>query len=333
MKSIIVSVIIPVYNMESYLCRCLDSVLSCNYTDFEIICVNDGSTDRSLQILEEYAARDSRIRIIDQPNAGPSSARNSALKAASGEFVSFLDSDDYLHPQFFEIMTAVQNADNADLIVCGHCGVPVDAPHPRHHHYDNYQIETTKAEKAYQNHKLRSYVWGKLYRTSMAKQISFHETIAFAEDQIYNADFFEIFPEARVSIISAQLYYYCDRPGSLAKVSEEKLLRMAEYFLDRSKKATRYADCYLSMGIRYALKARYLSGHIHFSFALFKQSWSALRGTTAKLIKAKNLSIKERFVWLVFIYAPDLYWIHIVRGSEGMLKWELVEWKRRLGLR
>lgn len=95
----LVSIIVPVYNVEKYLVHCLDSFINQTLTDIEIICVNDGSQDRSLEILQEYAAHDSRIRVFDQANSGVSVARNNALKHVRGEFYMFVDSDDWLDPE------------------------------------------------------------------------------------------------------------------------------------------------------------------------------------------------------------------------------------------
>jgi glycosyltransferase involved in cell wall biosynthesis len=94
-----ISIIIPVYNVEQYLAECLDSVVDQTLREIEIICVNDGSTDSSREILEQYASRDSRLKIIDQPNSGLSAARNRGLDEARGEYIQFLDSDDFLKPQ------------------------------------------------------------------------------------------------------------------------------------------------------------------------------------------------------------------------------------------
>lgn len=99
------SIIIPVYNVESYLVQCLDSVLEQTLKDFEVICVNDGSTDNSLQILEKYASKDERIKIINQENQGLSCARNSGIKEASGDYLFFLDSDDWIEPNTLEILS------------------------------------------------------------------------------------------------------------------------------------------------------------------------------------------------------------------------------------
>ena len=108
-----VSVIIPVYNTQFWLRECLDSVLRQTLGDFEVICVDDGSTDRSASILQEYAKKDARFRIIFQENQGQSAARNAGLKAARGEYIYFLDSDDYIEPDLLE--TACRELDNKNL--------------------------------------------------------------------------------------------------------------------------------------------------------------------------------------------------------------------------
>ena len=99
------SIIIPVYNVEPYLRECLESVLQQSFADWEAICVNDGSTDNSATILEEYGHKDDRFKIVNQPNGGLSAARNTGLKAATGEYVLFLDSDDWLEGNALEIVS------------------------------------------------------------------------------------------------------------------------------------------------------------------------------------------------------------------------------------
>lgn len=113
----IVSVILPVYNAEEYLEQCLDSVIGQTLTDIEILCVDDGSTDNSLKILREYEKKDSRIRVISQKNAGAGAARNTGLCQAQGEYLSFLDSDDFFEPNMLEL--AYQSAEkyNTDFVV------------------------------------------------------------------------------------------------------------------------------------------------------------------------------------------------------------------------
>ncbi len=116
MQKSIVSVIIPVYNVEPYLRACMDSIVGQTLQELEIICVNDGSTDGSAAILEEYAANDPRIRIISQENSGLSEARNNGVRAASGKYIYFMDSDDWLEPDTLRILTGMMEQSPVDFI-------------------------------------------------------------------------------------------------------------------------------------------------------------------------------------------------------------------------
>ena len=111
-----VSVIIPVYNVEPYLKQCMDSVVGQTLKDIEIICVDDGSTDGSLDILREYAAEDNRIQIIEQKNAGAGAARNNGMRHATGKYLSFLDSDDFFEPRMLEKAYDLAEKDQADFV-------------------------------------------------------------------------------------------------------------------------------------------------------------------------------------------------------------------------
>ena len=114
------SVIIPVYNCEKYLRQCLDSVLGQSLRDVEILCVDDGSTDASPTILAEYASRDERIVVITQPNGGAGAARNTGLSRATGEYLLFLDGDDWFERDYFEAAVNRISADHADICICGY---------------------------------------------------------------------------------------------------------------------------------------------------------------------------------------------------------------------
>ena len=103
MNNNLISIIVPVYNVSEYLPRCLDSLINQTYKNIEIILVNDGSTDNSLEICKKYAEKDLRIKVIDKENGGISSARNTGIAEASGEWIGFVDSDDYIEPCTYEI--------------------------------------------------------------------------------------------------------------------------------------------------------------------------------------------------------------------------------------
>lgn len=115
-----ISVIVPVYNVEQYLKICLDSILAQTFQDFEIICINDGSTDNSLKILEEYKQLDDRLVILTQTQSGAAIARNNGIKQSKGEYIQFLDSDDYVEPNLLEEMYKRARTHQADLVVCSY---------------------------------------------------------------------------------------------------------------------------------------------------------------------------------------------------------------------
>lgn len=114
-----ISVIIPVYNTEKYLSRCLDSVLNQTFQDIEVVCINDGSTDNSLKILRQYAQKDKRIKIMSQENKGLSVTRNVGLKNISGKYVSFIDSDDYIDRNYYEWLIGLMEKNDADIVMAG----------------------------------------------------------------------------------------------------------------------------------------------------------------------------------------------------------------------
>lgn len=114
-----ISVIIPVYNTEKYLSRCLDSVVNQTFKDLEIICVNDGSTDNSNEILDRYASKDNRITVINQKNGGLSAARNTGLRHASGQYIGFVDSDDWIDIDYYECLIGLAERNNADIVMAG----------------------------------------------------------------------------------------------------------------------------------------------------------------------------------------------------------------------
>lgn len=115
----LISIIVPVYDCEQYLCDCIESILAQHYTNLEAIIVDDGSSDSSLAIASRYAARDSRIKVVHQDNAGPSGARNRGLDEATGEYITFVDADDIIHPDYVEVMYALCAESGADMVACG----------------------------------------------------------------------------------------------------------------------------------------------------------------------------------------------------------------------
>ena len=226
-----ISVVIPVYNTERYLHRCLDSVVNQTYVDWEALCVNDGSTDGSRTILQEYADRDSRFKIIDKPNGGLSDARNAGLDAATGEYINFVDSDDLIHPQTFEIAVALAKRDGSDIVswykdplfrpvlfVRHALGLNIDNALPRgiKHHFsleniDSYVTNDVFAHavqgsgKGIKHPIKRCYVVRHLLRRSVAGDVRFVKGLNF-EDFPWWSEVLLLNP--RVTITQLPFYYY-----------------------------------------------------------------------------------------------------------------------------
>lgn len=114
-----ISVIVPIYKVEIYLCQCVESILNQTFRDFELILVDDGSPDGSPEICDKYAEMDSRVRVIHKQNGGLSSARNTGLDCAKGEFIAFVDSDDWVHPEYLECLYDAVQKENTDMAICG----------------------------------------------------------------------------------------------------------------------------------------------------------------------------------------------------------------------
>lgn len=119
MRQPLISVIVAIYKVEPYLRKCIDSVINQTYPNIELILVNDASPDNSLAICREYAERFSNIKIIDKPNGGQSTARNAALDIASGDYIGFVDGDDWIEPNMYEQMLYIMEKSDADIVQCG----------------------------------------------------------------------------------------------------------------------------------------------------------------------------------------------------------------------
>lgn len=180
-KNIKVSVIIPVYNSQRFLKRCLDSIINQTLKEIEIICINDGSTDNSAEILNEYKKKDSRIVIINQENKGIGQTRNTGLNNANGEFIGFVDSDDWVDNNYFEKLYDAANKYNSD-IAAGDFYREGKIFKTRKLKYCGEEYITDVAEK-YKKCGIPkyNYVWNKIYRTDKVKKYLF-DNVKFYED-------------------------------------------------------------------------------------------------------------------------------------------------------
>ena len=220
-----VSLIIPVYNVEKYLRKCLNSAIAQTLREIEIIIVNDGSTDQSLSIICEFEKKDKRIKVINQKNSGVSEARNAGLRVASGEFIAFLDSDDWIDSSFLEKMYQTAKEQNADIAVCSYASVVEGyGKMPTIKRSKSDLLSSTKAlKKIISESGIRSYTWDKLYRRSLftMNNISYPSVNCY-EDM---ATTFKLFYYSkRIAILEDCLYYYLQRKTSITKKVDTKLV-------------------------------------------------------------------------------------------------------------
>lgn len=212
-----ISIIVPVYNVEKYLRDCIESILAQTYTDWEMIMVNDGSTDHSEEIALECAGKDSRIKVVTQANGGLSAARNTGMRVATGQYLTFIDSDDAVAPEYLSTLLELLENYEAAIATCGFQRFSGVLP------YHNKKIPHQKGpnvysgvhalrEVLYQDRGIDNSAWGKLYRRELWHDMEFphgklYEDLGTVPLILLKVD--------KVVVSSDQLYFYRVTPGSI----------------------------------------------------------------------------------------------------------------------
>ncbi len=242
MNNDLISIIIPIYNCEKYISRCLDSILNQTYKNFEIICINDGSTDSSLNVVLTYIneANDNRIIVKSIRNSGPSIARNEGIKIATGKYITFVDSDDMLNEKYLEVLYSIAKIKNVKVVRCNYKLFNKNGRflNSNYDYPDRLFEKTLFFEQEMFNSIIWNTVWGELIDSELAKQIKFDEKKRIGEDLFFNINIYE-----RVESIyytNERLYYYFENDfGITKKFSEENIKKN---FVDA---VTNYSDLYL----------------------------------------------------------------------------------------
>lgn len=230
-----VSIIVPVYNVEDYLAKCLDSCLGQDFEDIEVVCVNDGSTDRSVEILDAYAKFDSRIRIINKENGGLSSARNAGIREACGKYIMFVDSDDWIASNAVGILYQNAENNNSDMVIFDYIHGNIKLKKQMHITISSFG--STYVNKSFNIEQMpaSSYkeiavaAWCKFYRSSFIKdKFSFYEDMIF-EDVPFWA---EVFSCAKtITYIPEPFYYYSvGRQGQIMDLRGEELFDVVKAY-------------------------------------------------------------------------------------------------------
>lgn len=301
-----ISVIVPIYKCEQFLPACLDSILSQTYTDLEIILVDDGSPDQAPQICDEYEKADVRIKVIHQENQGVSAARNVGLRLASGELISFIDSDDTLEPDMYELLIRTMRDYNADISHCGFNRVEDGVVHPI---YDSKQTVLQTSEEAISclltGRLFTGSLWNKLFRKTLLDGLSFREELKINEDVLFD---FEAFKRAKRIVFSdyAKYNYMVRQSNSACFVTpNEKKLKDSLWVNRYMYEALSKSDLADAAAERYL---RCLSGYYRYGAAHKKNDCN----TTAHIIwdvarNTKNLGRSMKLTVSLIHCCPGLY--------------------------
>ena len=238
-KNKIVSIVIPVYNVEKYIEKCIISVLKQTYKDIEIIIVNDGSTDKSEEKILKYVKNDKRIKYIVKKNGGLSSARNKGIENATGEYICFIDSDDWIAENYVECLISKIEKDKSDISICNIKYVYSDNSEkkPNYHIDKNETINNKTALKyLFKGEKYQNHAVNKLYKLNLFKD----NNIRFPENRIYEDAFTMyklLYKAKKISLCNKYLYFYLkNREGSILNTKfNEKRLDLLDAMVEISK--------------------------------------------------------------------------------------------------
>ena len=320
MEQPLISVIIPVYNTELYLERCLDSVLNNTYRNLEVLCIDDGSIDHSLEILHRYERADQRVVVIEKENGGVSSARNAGLDRMTGEYVTFVDSDDFIHPQYFECLHYAITKSSADLVITEPTRVSSqDLPIAMEQvSVSSLDIKDATRIQVYRDVELRSYCHCKIVKSSVVGAYRFLVGFTISEDILFFASLWENNPNLRCCTFIKSLYfYYQGNPNSaVAASNEHELLKATRYCIERSTLSRENEQIYLYMAICQGIWHRYYGSVIKGDKTILKEANPLLYRAWKPMIVSPDFSLREKVAFSIKIFFYPLYQLYRRRDSD-----------------
>jgi glycosyltransferase involved in cell wall biosynthesis len=304
-----------VYNTEDYLKQAIESVVEQTYTNFELIIVNDGSTDNSGEIVDSYAERDNRIVVIHKENSGLSDSRNIALKKVTGDYVGFIDSDDWYEPNYLEQLVDYIEKENLDIVICGYfleyknktvTRLSVDKPTTLSREEGLREIIADKL--------IKSYVWNKLFKKEL---ITDEMPVSYMFEDY--ATVFKWFVKAnKTGILNVPLYHYRQRGGSI--VNERNITNILHFFIAECDRTKYIIEHKIIDGMYEWLRTKLITTTIGTSkdiaryaptYADYKKHRDMIVSDSMEFLPCKNLNLKKRYrLWLLLHY-PRLFYINV----------------------
>ena len=317
MEKDLISVIVPVYKVEEYLNRCVDSIINQTYKNLEIILVDDGSPDNCGKICDDYAKHDKRIKVIHKKNGGLSDARNAGLSVAKGKYIGFVDSDDYISENMYEILYKELVKNKADISICKYIYfkniIPEFTTDYEITSYTNIEaiLELIKIKQR----KIQDYAWNKLYKRKLFKKIRYPKNFVFEDIGTTYLLFYEA---KKIINIDCILYAYYDNSNSITSNKNPKNISdIIEMTTQRSKfllkNFNEYKDsiilnrninilCALLRGTHYNDKEFFFSKKIQRVRELLKNS-------DKKLMKSKLIPLRYRIQYKLLCFNKNLFYI------------------------
>ncbi len=301
MQNDLISVIVPVYNVEKYIARCLRSILKQTYENFEVIVVDDGATDESGSICEEFAARDNRIKVIHKPNGGLSDARNMGIKYAEGNYITFVDSDDYIDNKFLARLYNICIENHTEIAICRYKRTTQDSSGGDQNSATEIFTNIQALEQMLYQKKYNMSACAKLYKREL------FDGIYFPRGELYedvNTTYKVIDRAGRVGYCGDQLYYYYVNPDSITCNSFHAgkmayVTHMEEVLCFINKKYP---------ALRRAAEFRYIWANIHIwvhmpSGGMYRNQEKKIRSNIKayrwNVIRDRNIGVKDKIIVLM----------------------------------
>ena len=315
MSKDLITVIVPVYNVEKYLRKCIDSILNQTYTNLEIILVDDGSPDNCGQICDEYAQNDGRIKVIHKTNGGLSDTRNNGIDNSLGKYITFVDSDDYIETQYVQKLYDAIQVNNTKISQCNITIINDNGEILERKGYENILIKAGKEmlEELYGEHWIENVVaWNKMYARELFKELRYpigkiHEDEFTTYKVLYNVD--------NIAIVNDYLYNYRKNENSITerKFNLKRLdildafeCRM-KFFIEKNE-----SKLYEITLVTYLQKIKecYIKTKkfIKDSEGAQKELVKKYRENYVKILKFKNISNVKKVKWFLFSVLPSLYY-------------------------
>lgn len=216
MENSLISIIVPVYNVEKYIDKCINSLINQSYCNIEIILIDDGSTDSSYEKCINFSDKDNRIKLYHKENEGVSSARNLGLKYASGNYISFVDSDDFIEKNMYEAMYNIIIEKNADVAICNYNKIKGKDIKEKKCEFSSDKIKGTEVLNKIYNYKTMGVLWNKLFKRQIIK-CTFREDIHFCEDVLFLTEIFK--SDCDIAVLSECYYNYIENSDSVCNSS------------------------------------------------------------------------------------------------------------------